>query len=173
VPSRGGALLSSPGALDQRGVETRADVLCYTGAPLARRLRVCGPARVVLHAATSAPDTDFTAKLVDVDVGGRAGCVREGIVRCRYRAGGARPAWLEPDVPVELEIDLGPTCHEFAAGHRLRLEISSSSFPRFDRNPNTRSDPARATAETSERASQTVLHEAAHPSRLELAVLET
>jgi hypothetical protein len=128
--------------------------------------------RVVLHAASSAPDTDFTAKLVDVEPGGRAGFVCEGIVRARWRAGGAEPSWLAGDAPVELPIDLGPAFHRFRAGHRPRLEISSSSFPRFDRNPNTREEPGRADAGASEVARQTVLHEAAHPSRLELFVLE-
>jgi hypothetical protein len=172
APSMGGALLFGGGAADQRPVEERADVLCYTGEPLAAPLDVVGPVRVVLHAASSAPDTDFTAKLVDVEPGGHAGFVCEGIVRARWRAGGAEPSWLPAGAPVELAIDLGPAFHRFPAGHRLRLEISSSSFPRFDRNPNTREEPGRAGAEAGEVAHQTVLHEAAHPSRLELRVLE-
>ncbi|HET6304628.1 MAG TPA: CocE/NonD family hydrolase [Myxococcota bacterium] len=172
APSVGGALLLGGGPADQRGVEERADVLCYTGDPLAAPLDVVGPVRVVLHAASSAPDTDFTAKLVDVEPGGRAGFVCEGIVRARWRAGGAEPVWLAPDAPDELCIDLGPAFHRFRAGHRLRLDVSSSSFPRFDRNPNTRGEPGRADAETSEVARQTLLHEATHPSRLELFVLE-
>jgi putative CocE/NonD family hydrolase len=172
APSVGGALLFGGGPADQRAVEARADVLCYTGEPLAAPLDVVGPVRVVLHATSSAPDTDFTAKLVDVEPGGRAAFVCEGIVRARWRAGGVEPSWLPVGAPVELAIDLGPAFHRFAAGHRLRLEISSSSFPRFDRNPNTREEPGRAGAEAGEVARQTVLHEAAHPSRLELCVLE-
>jgi putative CocE/NonD family hydrolase len=172
APSVGGALLLAGGPADQRPVEERADVLCYTGESLAAPLDVVGPVRVVLHAASSAPDTDFTAKLVDVEPGGRAGFVCEGIVRARWRAGGAEPVWLAGDAPVELAIDLGPTFHRFRAGHRARLEISSSSFPRFDRNPNTREEPGRAGAEAAEVARQTVLHEAAHPSQIELFVME-
>jgi putative CocE/NonD family hydrolase len=172
APSAGGALLLGGGPADQRRVEERADVLCYTGEPLAAPLDAVGPARVVLHAASSAPDTDFTAKLVDVAPGGRAAFVCEGIARARWRAGGAEPSWLDADSPVELSIELGPAFHRFPAGHRARLEISSSSFPRFDRNPNTREEPGRAGGAASEVARQTVLHEAAHPSRLELFVLE-
>ncbi len=173
VPSLGGALLFGGGAADQRPVEERADVLCYTGDPLVAALDAVGPVRVVLHAASSAPDTDFTAKLVDVEPGGRATFVCDGIVRARWRAGGAEPSWLEHDTPIELEIDLGATCHRFRPGHSLRLEISSSSFPRFDRNPNTQQEPSRATDEAGEVARQTVLHEAAHPSRVELFVRES
>jgi putative CocE/NonD family hydrolase len=172
VPSAGGALLAGGGAADQRSVEERADVLCYTGDPLAAPLHALGPVRVVLHAASSARDTDFTAKLVDVEPGGRATFVCEGIVRSRWRTGGSEPVWLEHGA-VELGIDLGAAWHRFGAGHRLRLEVSSSSFPRFDRNANTEEEPGRADGGTSEVARQTVLHEAAHPSRLEFFALES
>jgi putative CocE/NonD family hydrolase len=170
VPSRGGRLLSDVRG-GQRGTESRADVLCYAGERLSKALAVHGPARVVLFATSSAPDTDFTARLVDLDAAGNADPVAEGIVRCRYREG-ASPLWLEPDRPVRLEIELSTTSHVFEIGHQLRLEISSSSFPRFDRNPNTRAAPEEATSETSQRAEQTVLHDATHPSCLELPALE-
>jgi hypothetical protein len=170
VPSLGGALLGPGGAVDQRPVESRADVLCYTSAPLDRDLHLAGPVRAVLFAASSAPDTDFTAKLVEVGADGSAVNLCEGIARCRWRLGGPEPAWLQPDAAVRLEIDLAATCARIAPGHRLRLEVSSSSLPRFDRNPNTRDDPARA--ERGAPARQTVLHDAEHPSRLVLQAFE-
>jgi hypothetical protein len=166
VPSLGGALLGPCGALDQRPVELRPDVLCYTSAPLDRDLHLAGPVRAVLFVASSAPDTDFTAKLVDVAPDGLATNLCEGVARCRWRLGGTEPAWLEPGAAVRLEIDLAATCARIARGHRLRLEVSSSSLPRFDRNPNTRDDPARA--ERGAPARQTVLHDTEHPSRLVL-----
>jgi putative CocE/NonD family hydrolase len=169
APTLGGALLGPGGALDQRRAEARADVLCYTSAPFERALSLAGPVRAVLFAASSAPDTDFTAKLVLVTPDGQALLLCEGISRCRWRQGGSEPVWLEPDAAARIEVDLWATCARIAPGHRLRLEVSSSSLPRFDRNPNTRGDPARAERGTPAR--QTVLHDAEHPSRLVLHVL--
>jgi putative CocE/NonD family hydrolase len=155
---------------DRRSLGERPDVLHYTSESLAADLDAMGPARVVLFASSSAPDTDFVAVLADVSPEGKARGVCEGIVRCRHRDGGGEAAWLEPGEPVELAIDLGACAHRFRRGHRMRLEISSSSLPRYDRNPNTREDPASATSDSSARATQTVLHDERHPSRLELSV---
>ena len=154
---------------DRRPLDGRPDVLRYTSEPLDEDLEAMGPARVVLFAASTAPDADFVAVLADASPDGRVRGVREGVVRCRHRGGGSA-TWLEPGQPVELEIDLGACAHRFGRGHRLRLEISSSSLPRYDRNPGTREQPALATSESSARATQTVLHDVRHPSRLELGV---
>jgi putative CocE/NonD family hydrolase len=168
VPSRGGALLGADGGpRDQRPVEGRQDVLCYTTDPLAEPIEITGPVRVALFVTSSARDTDFTAKLVDVEPGRAALNLCEGIVRTRWRKGGSEPLWLEPERPVRITIDLGGIAHRFGVGHRLRLEISSSSFPRFDCNPNGGDDPARVVAEGCIVAQQTVLHDAEHPSHLE------
>jgi putative CocE/NonD family hydrolase len=174
VPSCGGALPGpGGGAADQRALEARADVLCYTSAPLESERLVLGPVRVLLHVASSAPDTDFSAKLVDVDRDGAAVHLCEGIARCRWRAGGDEPTWLEPDEPIQLAIDLGAAAFRFGTGHRIRLEISSSNVPRFDGNGNVRAEPARLTTDACETARQTVFHEAERPSQLLLEVLPT
>jgi uncharacterized protein len=142
APTRGGAVCCDPkvfpwGPMDQRAVENRADVLVYTSAPLKEDLEVTGPIRVMLYASTSAPDTDFTAKLVDVFPNGEARNLTDGILRVRYRDGLERAELARPGQIYSLAIDAGVTSNVFLAGHSLRLEISSSNFPRFDRNPNT------------------------------------
>jgi uncharacterized protein len=154
---------------DQREIQDRQDVLVYTSEPLAAPLEVTGPIELVLWVASSAPDTDFTAKLTDVHPDGTARALTDGILRARYREGRDRERLLEPGRPTELRIDLGATSNLFKAGHRIRLEVSSSNFPRFDRNPNT----GRAFGEEVElrRAEQTVFHDAARPSRLVLPVI--
>lgn len=170
VPTRGGNLLVLPiGVFDQREIEARDDVLAYTSEPLAEPVEVTGPIEVVLHAATSAVDTDFTAKLVDVRPDGYAANLVDGIIRARYRESARYPTLLDPGRPYELRIDLWATSHVFAAGHRIRVEISSSNFPRFDRNLNTGGD--QATGTTWEVAEQTVFHDAARPSHIVLPVI--
>jgi hypothetical protein len=170
VRTVGGFRIGQWGPADQRPVEARADVLCYSTRPLAADLEVAGPVRLVLFASSSAPDTDFTAKLVDVAPDGRAAHRCEGIVRAR-RQEGETPIWFEANVPRRFEIDLWATSCRFRAGHRIRLEVSSSNFPRFDRNPNTRDEPETADPEHFSVARQTVLHDAEHPSQLVLRVL--
>ena len=138
VPTCGGNTLIIPmGVQDQRQVETRQDVLVYTSAAVATPLEVTGPLVVKLFASSSAIDTDFTAKLVDVRPDGYAQNLADGILRTRYRASRMRPAFLTPDQVYELTIDLWATSHVFLPGHRIRLEISSSNFLHFDRNLNT------------------------------------
>ena len=143
VPTCGGNTLIIPmGVQDQRQVETRQDVLVYTSAAVSAPLEVTGPLVVKLFASSSAIDTDFTAKLVDVRPDGYAQNLADGILRTRYRASRMRPVFLTPDQVYELTIDLLATSHVFLPGHRVRLEISSSNFPRFDRNLNTGEDQA-------------------------------
>lgn len=170
VPTGGGAVCCSPiytqgGAFDQRHIESRADVLVYTTALLTEELEVTGPIRLTLFASTSAPDTDWTAKLVDVGPNGFARNLTEGIVRARYRDSSSDPTLLEPGQTYEYSIDLWGTSNVYKAGHRIRVEISSSNFPRFDRNPGT-GEPAEFCS-----ALQHVFHDTMHPSRITLPVI--
>ena len=170
VPTRGGNTLILPmGVQDQRPVEARADVLVYTSAVLAEPLEVTGPIVVTLHAASSASDTDFTAKLVDVRPDEYAQNLADGIVRARYRASRESATPLTPGAVTHFTIDLWATSHVFLPGHRIRVEISSSNFPRFDRNLNTGEDPATGTRR--EVARQTVFHDARYPSHIVLPII--
>jgi hypothetical protein len=123
--------------MDQRPVERRPDVLVYTTDPLATPLEITGPVRVMLYASTTAPDTDFTAKLVDVFPNGLALNLCDGLLRLRYRHGIERESLAHPGEIYPITIDAGVTSNVFRRSHRIRIEISSSNFPRFDRNPNT------------------------------------
>ena len=170
VPTCGGNTLIIPmGVQDQRQVETRQDVLVYTSAAVSAPLEVTGPLVVKLFASSSAIDTDFTAKLVDVRPDGYAQNLADGILRTRYRASRMRPAFLTPDQVYELTIDLLATSHVFLPGHRMRLEISSSNFPRFDRNLNTGED--QATGIRRQTAAQTIFHDRRYASHLLLPVI--
>jgi len=174
VPTMGGAVCCNPqvfpwGPRDQRLVEQRRDVLVYSTAPLRRDLEVIGPVRVILYAATSARDTDFTAKLIDVFPDGRALNLTDGILRLRYRKSLAEPELVRPGQICRLFIDAGVTGNVFRKGHRIRVEISSSNFPRFDRNPNTGEDVNHATELKT--AWQTVYHDQRRPSYLVLPVI--
>ncbi|HEV8436549.1 MAG TPA: CocE/NonD family hydrolase, partial [Methylomirabilota bacterium] len=167
VPTRGGnTLIIAMGVQDQRPVETRDDVLVYSSEPLTEALDVTGPLAVTLYAASSAPDTDFTAKLVDVRPDGYAQNLADGIVRARYRESRETPALLTPGQVSKFTIDLWATSHVFKPGHRIRLEVSSSNFPRFDRNLNTGEDPATGTRWQTAR--QTVFHDQRYPSHIVL-----
>ena len=173
VPTDGGATLQGsvtlPGPRDQRAIEARDDVLCYTTAPLEQPLTVAGPVTVELWAASDAEDTDWTAKLVDVHPDGRAVSLCDSIIRARFRNSFSEPEPLRPGEPACYNIDLSSTAHRFGAGHRVRLEISSSNFPRFDAHPNLWGELWRMTE--SRPAVQQVLHEEAHPSTLRLWTL--
>jgi putative CocE/NonD family hydrolase len=165
VPTVGGALLMTPefrpGPWDQRSVEVRPDVLTYTTEPLQRDLEVTGPVKVELWAASTAPSTDFVARLCDVYPDGRSMNITDGIVRAVN---------LKPGEPLKHDIDLWSTSNLFKTGHRLRLQVTSSCFPRWDRNPNT-GHPVGADAELA-LARQTILHDREHPSRLLISVME-
>ncbi len=138
VASLGGNNLAIDiGVQDQTPVEERNDVLVYTSEPLEQPLEITGPVTVALWASSSAIDTDFTAKLVDVHPNGYAQNLLDGIIRARYRESASTPQLMEPGKPYRFTIDLWATSNVFLPGHRIRLEISSSNFPRFDRNLNT------------------------------------
>ena len=170
VPTRGGnTLILAMGVQDQRPLEARPDVLVYTSAVLTEALEVTGPLVVTLHAASSAPDTDFTAKLVDVRPDGYAQNLADGIVRARYRESRTAPTLLTPGEVTKFTIDLWATSHVFLPGHRIRVEISSSNFPRFDRNLNTGED--QATGTRWQAARQTVFHDGRYPSHILLPVV--
>lgn len=162
---------ANAGPRDQREVEQRHDVLCFTSEPLAEPLTVIGPVELVLFASSSAPDTDFTAKLVDVTPDGRAEALTDGILRARYRDSLSEPSALEPGRVYELRIDLVATANVFATGHRIRLDVSSSNFPRFDRNTNTGGTIADDGPADLQQAVNRAHHTTAHPSRLVLPVI--
>ncbi len=155
--------------MDRREVEQRKDVLVYQTPALTEDVEVTGPLALTLWIQSTARDTDFTGTLVDVFPDGTARALADGILRARYRNGKTTPSLLTPGEPTEVTIDLGATSNLFRAGHRIRLEVSSSNFPRFDRNLNTGGvfgeDPAGVPA------TQTILHDAAHPSRLLLPIV--
>jgi uncharacterized protein len=170
VPTRGGGawgwMGSQPGgAYDQRSIEDRPDVLVYTSALLEQALNLCGPVEVELWAATSAPDTDFTAKLVDVYSDGRALNIQDGIARVSCQQSGD----LQPGTAYRYHIDLAATSYSLLPGHRMRLEISSSNFPHYDRSLNgSRLD---GQASGFESASQKIFHDASRPSAVILTLL--
>jgi uncharacterized protein len=168
LPAR--MMKSNSGPLDQRALTGRPDVLSYTSPPLDEPLEVTGPLTLVLHAATTAPDTDFVAKLVDVHPDGTAVVLAEGVLRVRFRDGFDRELPVESGRPYELRVDLAATSNLFAPGHRVQLLLTSSSFPRFDRNPNTGRPLGVDTAEDLRTAEQTIFHSGDRPSRLLLPV---
>ncbi|MEV4320291.1 CocE/NonD family hydrolase [Actinocrispum sp. NPDC049592] len=177
VPSLGGTVLAAasgayPGPADQTPVETRDDVLCFTTAVLERPLEVTGHVTLVLHVSSSAPDTDFTGKLVDVHPDGRAILLCEGIQRVRYRESLTGPTLLEPGKVCELTIDMCVTANVFLPGHRIRLEVSSSNFPRYDRNTNTGGTVATDSEDDLAVAVNQVHRGPAHLSRLILPLIE-
>lgn len=174
VPTIGGNVCCDPaalppGPLDQTPIETRSDVLVYTSTPLAEDLEVTGPIRVVLYVSTSANDTDFTAKLVDVQPDGRPLIVTDGIQRMRYRLSLNEPVFVKRNQSYQISIDAGVTSYVFLPGHRIRLEVSSSNFPKFDRNLNSFRLNADETKIT--KARQTVYHEKGYPSAVVLPII--
>ena len=158
-----------PGPMDQRAVEARDDVLVYTTDPLDEDLEVTGEVRVTLFAASTARDTDFVARLTDVYPDGRSICICEGVIRARWRESFHEPKLLEPGAVYEYTINLGVTSTVFFRDHRIRLDVTSSSFPLWDRNLNTGNDPATDTEMVV--AGQTVFHGPARPSRVALRVV--
>ena len=176
VPTLGGGLCCltlgfyfRSGVQDQSTLELRDDVLVYTSEPLTEDLAVIGPATVKFWATSSARDTDFTAKLVDVHPDGFAQNVLNRVVRARFRRGSkSAPSLIEPGTSYEYAIDLGFTANVFREGHRIRLDISSSTFPQLARNHNTGNDPA--TDGEIEVATQTIHHDADRPAFVELSV---
>ncbi|MGB3634047.1 MAG: CocE/NonD family hydrolase [Rubrobacteraceae bacterium] len=182
VPTLGGAVLLppilGPGPLDQSPIEDRPDVLTYTSEILQDSYTALGPVHATLHAASSAPDTDFIVRLVDVYPDGRAIGVTDGIVRASARESYPAPGFVQPVEPslikpgevYEYAIDLWATGLTFLAGHRLRVEVTSSSFPRWERNLNTGENNADSTR--TQIASQQIFHDPGRPSRVTLTVVD-
>ncbi|MBI1765989.1 MAG: CocE/NonD family hydrolase [Acidobacteria bacterium] len=158
-----------PGPFDQSPNESRPDVLVYSTPPLAHDTEVTGFITAELYAATSAADTDFTALIVDVDEKGYARYLGDGIIRARYRNGTAKAEMIEPGKVYKYTLDLWATSNVFKAGHRIRVYVSSSNFPRFSRNLNTGEKTFGSTAMV--KAKQTIYHDAEHPSALVLPVI--
>ena len=144
-------------------------MLVYTTKPLKHNVEAIGPVQAILYVATSAKDTDFTAKLVDVFPDGYARNLTDGILRLRYRNSLEKPELARPGEIYRIAVDAGVTSNVFLKGHRIRLEISSSNFPRFDRNSNT--GGVVADAVRLNKASQTVYHSREHPSGMVLMVI--
>jgi putative CocE/NonD family hydrolase len=174
VPTIGGAICCDPkilpaGPLDQTPVEDRKDVLVYTSPKLTEDLEITGPVRVSLSVSTSANDTDFTAKLVDVDPTGRPLLVCDGIQRMRYRLSLEKPVFVKRNAVYQITIDAGITSYVFRPGHQIRLEVSSSNFPRFDRNLNSTKPNAEETRII--KAKQTVYHDRKYVSAVIMPVI--
>jgi len=174
VPTRGGGLccpndVLASGAFDQGTIEDRQDVLVYSTPALEKDTEVTGPISVDLYIKSSAVDTDFTAKLVDVGPDGFARNLIDGIRRARYRDSAEKAEMMKPGEVYRLNIDLAGTSNVFLAGHRIRVEISSSNFPRFNRNLNTAEDPGHGTKWVT--ATNAVLHDAQHPSCVILPIV--
>ena len=174
VPTIGGPLCCEPlpsgiGPQDQRPAEARADVLVYTTPAFVKDTEVSGPVSLDLYVSSSAVDTDFTGKLVDVWPDGFAQNLTEGILRLRYRNSQEKPELANPGETYHITLDLWATSNVFLAGHRLRLEVSSSNFPRFDRNLNTGEEQARGTHMA--KATSVIYHDRAHPSALVLPIV--
>ncbi len=174
VPTIGGRLCCGndqlpPGPFDQRPNEKRADVLVFSTPPLQKDLEITGYVRAKIFAESDAADTDFTALLADVDPSGYSRYLTDGIVRARYRNSTLKAEPIVPGQVYEYGIDLWATSNVFKAGHRIRLYVSSSNFPRFDRNLNTGEPTLGSTRMV--KARQKIYHDAAHPSAIELPVI--
>ncbi|MGW3955601.1 CocE/NonD family hydrolase [Streptomyces sp. NPDC004752] len=172
-PTTGGNLLMpaqySRGPVDQAAITTRCDVLSYTSEPLTEDLEVTGPVRALLWAATDGPDTDWVVKLCDVHPDGRILNVCDGILRASLRHGLDRPEPVTAGESLRYEIDLWATSMVFRAGHRLAVLVTSSDFPRYDRNPNT--GELGVHAASGRPAKQRIHHDARRPSHLVLPVV--
>ena len=174
TPTQGGPVLGDPirippGPLDQRAVESRSDVLIYTTPAFEKDTDVSCPISLELYVNSSAVDTDFTGKVVDVWPNGFAQHLTEGILRARYRKSMEKVEFMNPGEVYKLTIDLWSTSNVFLAGHKLRLEVASSNFPRFDRNLNTGGNPESATTQI--KATNVIYHDRDHASALVLPMV--
>lgn len=168
VPTLGGNTLHVPGGpYDQRPIEGRC--LTYTSEPLSEDLTIIGPVTCILHAMSSAPDTDWVVRLTDVHPDGFSRLLCDGILRARYRNSSTRPELLTPHQVYEFVVDLWATANTFKAGHRIRVAITSSCFPRFDRNLNT--GRVFGTEAVGQKAINTIFHDAMRPSRIVLPII--
>jgi putative CocE/NonD family hydrolase len=173
VPTLGGnnccGTPTQAGPKDQRPVEARHDVLVYTSEALSAPVAIAGPVKMKLFASTDGRDTDWMVKLVDVHPNGFAMNIAEGILRARFRNGLDKMELLTPGRSYEFEVDMAGTANVFKAGHRIRVDITSSNFPQFDRNPNTGDDLG--SSERVRTAKQTVYHGGTHASHIVLPVV--
>lgn len=175
VPSLGGGVCCTggavqPGSFDQRSIEARHDVLVYTSPPLDEAIEISGTVEVTLYVSSSAKDTDFTVKLIDVHPDGTAYNLDETIQRARYREGYDKQVFLTPGEVVELVVSPMSTSATIEAGHRIRVEISSSNFPRFARNLNTGGNNFDESEGVT--AINAVHHAPVHPSQIRLPVVK-
>jgi putative CocE/NonD family hydrolase len=176
VPTRGGGFCCmgadyKPGAVDQRSLETRDDILVYSTGPLKEGIEVSGPIDVTLYVSSDAKDTDFTVKLIEVLPDGTAYNIDENIQRVRYREGYDKPpVWMEKDKVYKVTLQPMETSNYFAPGHQLRIEVSSSNFPRFDRNLNTGGD--NYSESQGKVAHNEVHHSAQYPSSITLSIMK-
>lgn len=173
VPTLGGnnccGTPTQAGPKDQRPLAKRDDILVYTGEPLTQPLAIAGPVKMKLFAATDGPDTDWVVKLIDVHPNGFAMNIAEGILRARYRQGTDKLELLKAGEVYEYEVDLVGTANVFLPGHRVRVDVTSSHFPQFDRNPNT-GEPFGSSSKVRV-AKQTIYHTTARPSHILLPVV--
>jgi putative CocE/NonD family hydrolase len=176
VPTVGGQVIlpgeNTSGPRDQRAIEQRDDVLIYTTPPLQSPVEVTGHVMLKLFVSSDSLDTDFTGKLVDVFPDGRAMIITDGILRARFRDSFENPSPLVPGVIYELAIDLWATSNVFMPGHRIRLEVSGSNFPKFNRNSNTGGNISSESADQYKPAINKVYHDGLHASRLILPIIE-
>lgn len=173
-PTLGGAMCcdghdTPNGIQDQRPAEQRPDVLVFSTPVLKQNVNVTGPVSMTLYVSSSAPDTDFTAVLVDVAPDGTAHNIANGIVRMRYRDTTTKATFMTPGQTYKVNLDMWATSNVFLAGHRLRVDVSSSDFPLWDRNLNTTDSPETGTRWV--KATNVIYHDAAHPSSLNLSVM--
>jgi hypothetical protein len=154
---------------DYRAVHRRDDVLVYTSAPVAEETQVCGPIKLQLYAASSARDTDFMGLLLDVWPDGFSQRLIDGMVRARFHEGMEKPSLIAPGQTYAYTLDLWNTCQTFQKGHRIRLQVASTAFPKYDRNPQTGGPLGRTTELRS--AEQKIFHDSAHPSHLVLSIV--
>ena len=160
------------GPVDQRAVDGREDVLCYTTPVLTEPIEVTGFVNLIVSVSSTAKDTDITAKLVDVFPDGRALNLCDGIVRLRYRNDLSMPELMTPGEVYEVTVPMSATSNVFLPDHRIRLDISSSNFPRYGRNSNTGGDIATEALESMVVADNTIHHGGTRLSRLALPVIE-
>jgi putative CocE/NonD family hydrolase len=171
VPGGEGGFVIGP--VDQRMTDQRTDILRFVTEPLTEEVEVTGDLFVTIHAATEAVDTDWTAMLIDVWPDGRAFNVSDGIIRARHRSGNDQSILLPANEPHDFVIDLAATSQAFLPGHRIRVDISSSNFPRFDRNPGTGALSTDVTEDTFVTQHQTLFLDSARPSYITLPIIPT
>jgi putative CocE/NonD family hydrolase len=159
------------GPRDQRAIEARPDVLVYSGPVLERDLEIVGPVDVVLYAASTAQDTDFAVKLVDVHPDGRAINLVDGILRASHREGGTAPSPIEPDRVYRYAFRVGHTAALFRAGHRVRVEIAGTNFPQYERTLNVFRTDRHGGWRDARTATTRLFHDAERPSHIVLPVV--